>query len=117
MLELIATIILLISIIGITTIVWRKIPVLIELSETTERSIFKNFKQKLKEKIKNFSLFKFFSSEIFIQKILSRVRVLTLRIENKIANYLQKARYESQKKTLDNYWQELKKSRKEKNKD
>lgn len=113
MMELIATIILILSLIGIGIILLRKIPVLVELPEKTEETSRENLWLKLKEKIKNIPTFKSFSFEIFLQKILSKVRVLTLKIENKMAFWLQKLRERSQKKKTeenDNYWQELKKS-------
>jgi hypothetical protein len=111
--ELIVTIILIISLGGLLVIIFRKIPVLVELPKTTESPVLADLRQRLKEKIKNLLPLKSFSSEVFIQKILSRTRVLTLRIENKIANYLQKLREKAQKKNFgnDNYWQELKKSK------
>ena len=112
MAELIAAIILLLSVIGIAVIVFRKIPVLAEFPEIAGESLLRNFWQKLKEKIKNLPFLKSFSSEIFIQKILSKIRVLTLKIEHKTGNLLQKLREKSQKKNnlkKDNYWQGLKK--------
>ena len=109
MLELIAITILIGSFIGMGIIIFRKIPILVELPKTTESPLLNDFWQKLKEKIKNLPPLKSFSSEIFIQRVLSKIRILTLRIENKIANYLQKLREKGKKKHNDNYWQELKK--------
>ena len=109
MTELIAAIILIGSALGMFVILFRKIPILVGLPKTAERPLLNDLWQKSKERIKNLPQLKSFSSEIFIQKVLSRIRVLTLRIENKIANYLQKLREKAQKKNEDNYWQELKK--------
>ena len=109
MIELIAAIILIGSALGIFLILFRKIPVLIELPKTAERPLLTDWWQRLKENIKNLPPLKLLSSEIFIQKVLSKTRILTLRIENKIANYLQKLREKAQKKHNDSYWQELKK--------
>lgn len=115
MIELIAVLILIGSIIGLGMILFRKIPVLVELPEIAEKPLLGNFWQKLKEKIKNLPPFKSFSSEVFIQKLLSKIRILTLRIENKIAVELQKLREKGKKKNLDSYWQELKKSKDKEN--
>jgi hypothetical protein len=82
---------------------------LVELPKKDEKPVLVDLWQKLKEKIKNLPPVKSFSSEIFIQKVLSKIRVLTLRIEAKTANYLQKLREKTKKEIADNYWQELKK--------
>ena len=114
MIELIATIILVGSLLGIAVILFRKIPALAELPEVSAESF--NWKKpilKLKEKTKTLNPFKSFSSEIFLQKILSKIRILTLRTENKTATYLQKLRERAQKKKIeenDNYWEKIKKS-------
>jgi hypothetical protein len=94
----------------------RKIPVLVELPEIPAaiinwRSIF----FKLKEKIKILSPFKSFSYEVFLQKILSKIRIISLKSENKTGSWLQKMREKSQKNKFqenDNYWEEVKKSTK-----
>jgi len=114
MIELISTIILVGSLLGIAVILFRKIPALAELPEVSAESF--NWKKpilKLKEKAKTLNPFKSFSSEIFLQKILSKIRILTLRTENKTATYLQKLRERAQKKKIeenDNYWEKIKKS-------
>ena len=115
MAEIFATIILFGSLVGMGVILFRKIPLLVELPEIPARFNFKRTLLKLKEKIKIFNPLKYFFSEIFLQKILSKIRIITLKFESKIATYLQKLREKSQKKKTkenDNYWQELKKSTK-----
>lgn len=109
MIGLIAATILIGSALGMFVILFRKIPILVGLPKTAERPLLNDLWQKSKEKIKNLPPLKSFSSDVFIQKILSKTRILTLRIENKIANYLQKLREKAQKKHNDSYWQELKK--------
>lgn len=111
MVELIAIMILLGSVVGMGLIVYRKMPVLAELPEAIEKP-GEHFWLRLRNKITKPFIFKPFSFETFLQKILSKIRILTMRIENKVGNSLQKLREDSQKKKLgnDNYWQELKKS-------
>jgi len=123
MIELIATIILVGSLLGVAVILFRKIPVLVKLPDYNPSNVLVSLPVKwcknLKEKIKNISVFKSFSSEIFLQKILSKIRVLSLRVENKIASRLQKLREKAlKKKNLenDNYWEELKKPTNEEDK-
>lgn len=114
--ELVAIIILVGSLLGILVILFRKIPVLVELPEerviAQERLFFK-----LRERIKNSRYFRPSYFELFLQKILSKIRILTLKTENQIAIWLQKLRKKSLRKKeekKDNYWQEIKNSAKEK---
>ena len=113
--ELLFGIILFISLIGMGAIVWRKIPFLIELPEVLPEK-GEPFSSKLKKKIKEFNLFKNFSYGVFLQKLISRIRILTLKIDSQTFNWLQKLREKMRKKKLenDNYWEELKKTKKEK---
>ena len=112
MIELIALIILMSSLIGMGTILFKKIPLLLELPETLPsqfswRAIFSKAKKIIPPKG--------FSSEVFLQKILSKIRILTLKTDNKTFSLLQRLREKSQKKKFgenDNYWQEIRKKMK-----
>jgi hypothetical protein len=114
MIEIIAFIIFLISLAGIGFIVFQKIPVLVQLPEIVEIPRTGRLIDRLKSRIKNLPPFKSFSSELFLQKTLSKIRVLTLKIESKTATLLQKLRKENQEKqnnkANDNYWSEIKSS-------
>ncbi len=112
--EIIAIIILLVSFLGMSVILFRKIPLLLELPETPVEISLKTRLIETKEKIKTSRYFKVPSSEIFLQKLLSKIRILTLRTDNKTANWLQKLREKSQRKKFkkDDYWKELKKATK-----
>lgn len=115
--EIIATFILFGSLIGMGVVIFRKISMISELPEVPVEFNLKRSLLKLKEEIKIFQPFKCLSDKIFLQKILSKVRILTLRAENKIGSWLRKLREKSQKKKIeenDNYWQELKKTKNEK---
>jgi len=115
--ELVAIIILFGSFLGMAAIISRKIPVLAELPEVPARAIRKDTLSKLKEKIKVLNPFKSFSYEIFLQKLLSKIRILSLKTDNKTFNWLQKLRERAQKKKTeksDTYWEEIKKITKEK---
>jgi len=117
--EIIATTILVGSLLGIGIVILRKIPVLVELPKTPAEFNLKENLLKLKEKISTLHPFKYFSDKIFLQKILSKIRILTLKTENKTDNWLQKLREKSQKKKFeenDNYWEEVKKSTNKENK-
>ncbi|MBZ9569724.1 hypothetical protein KJA16_02275 [Patescibacteria group bacterium] len=111
MIVLIAIIVLSFSLIGMGVILFRKVPVLTELSEVPGGFDFKIKFLQIKEKIKNSKYFKLLSFEVLLQKVLSKIRILSLKAENKISIWLQKLREKSQKKKEnDKYWQELKKS-------
>ena len=114
MVELIALLVLFSSFLGMTIIIVRKIPVLAQLPEVPTGFDFKIIKikiQKIAEKIKNFKYLEIPSFEILLQKILSKIRILTLKIENKTGNWLQKLREKTQKKKEnDKYWEKLTKS-------
>jgi len=110
--ELIATVIFLGSIFGMGVILFRKIPVLAELTlEITEEK--EGIFSRLKGKIKNLFPLKSSSPEIFLQRILSKIRILALKTENKTSTILERLRtrkMEEKENENDNYWEELKKS-------
>jgi len=110
--EIAAIIILLSSLIGIGVILFRKIPALAELPEVSASHFnWKGVFLKLRGRARILNPFKSFSSEIFLQKMLSKIRILTLRTENKTDNWLQRLRKKAQKKKIDendNYWEEVK---------
>jgi hypothetical protein len=110
--EITALIILFCSLIGMALIVWRKIPVLVQLPESVGKNQESLFLQ-IKKIITNINFFKKFSWYVFLQKVISKIRILTLKAENKTAQWLKELREKSQKqKNFENknYWQELKKS-------
>lgn len=115
MIETIAIIILICSLLGTGAIVWRKIPLLIELPEALPMKD-ESFGLKLKKKIKEFAPLKNFSYETFLQKFISKIRILTLKTDNQTFSWLQKLREKIKKKKLeeDGYWEEIKKIKKEK---
>jgi len=116
MIDIIALIVFLTSLIGAGVIIFRKIPLLTELPETisVSGSNWRNFFSQIK-KIKVLNPFKGLSSGIILQKILSKIRVLSLKTESKSSNWLKQIRTKAKmKKNLDaNYWEEVKKSTKE----
>jgi hypothetical protein len=114
MAEIIAIIVLAGSLVGLGVIVFRKIPILLTLpaAESREEGLI----LKLKRKMKELNPFKKFSYEILLQKVLYKIRILTLKADTKTWSWLQKLREKTRKKKLenDNYWEEIKKSIKKK---
>jgi hypothetical protein len=131
MIEIIATIILIFSLLGMVVIVWRKIPLLLELSEDLPEE-GDSFGLRLKRKTGELSPLKNLSYEPFLQKFISKIRILTLKTDNQTSSWLQKLREKSKKKSFstrfvnfqkqetrkkkleeDNYWEEVKKVKEE----
>ena len=111
MVILIAFFVFIMSLFGALAIAYQKMPVLINFPVTKERGFNKNWTIKIKDRINDISFVKNFSYEIFLQKILSRIKILTLRADNKTSNWLQSAREKcKQKKVLedDKYWDKIK---------
>lgn len=112
MIELIATIILIFSFIGIGTIILRKIPVLLTVPKAPTEKKEGNLILNLKKRWEKINPFKNFSAEIFLQKVLTKIRILALRTDTKTFNWLQKLREKCLKKKIDendNYWEKIKK--------
>jgi hypothetical protein len=110
MLELIAAFILLISFLGIGIIIYNKLPRFSEMPVV--EPVHLNRKNRL-AKIKNLFPFKNFSSDIFLQKILSKIRILTLKTDNKTSNLLQRLREKALRKKVkekenSDYWEKVK---------
>ncbi len=119
MAEIFALIVFILSFFGMLLIFLKKIPILISLSPNTQDSQ-ENLFLKLKNKTLEIRFLKPFSSEVFLQKILSKVRILTLKTENKTSYWLQQLRKNARKKKEienDNYWKELKNSTSQRGKD
>lgn len=114
--EFLATIILIGSLLGMVMMVLRKTPVLEELPPMPRRmgpSFF--FLGKKFVRFRKKSLVSSFSLKILLQRFLSKLKILALKIETRTEKYLQKLREESrrEKQNLsDNYWQKLKQEKK-----
>ena len=113
MANLIAIIILTGSLLGMSVILFKKIPILAglpEISPETREPIV----LKIKDAIKNLPGIRNFSYTILLQKILSKIRILTLKTENQTGNWLEKLRRKSNQKnnfSNEEYWEELKKAK------
>jgi len=108
-------VILFISLIGMGTIIWLKIPLLVGLPEVSSEK-GESFGLKLKKKIKEFNPVRNFSYELFLKKLIFRMRILILKFDNQTFNWLRKLNERRKKKESENddYWEKLKKIKKEK---
>jgi len=108
-----AVIILFASLTGMGLIIIRKIPILVELSP---QEIELNPIRRLKNKIGRKKTSKFFSKDIILQKTLSKIRVLTLKTDNKTDSLLMKLRQKTRKEKndfSDGYWKKVNSAKEE----
>lgn len=98
------------SILGMGAIIFSKISVLTALSEA-QIQLKEGFFARFKTKVKKVSPLKNLSYEIVLQKALARVRVLTLKTDNKTFDWIQKLKAKAKMKKFhknDTYWKEIK---------
>jgi len=82
---------------GVLFVLARKIPVLSNLPQNGTTGIKKHhYILETEQKIKAF--FNFFEKQIYLHKLLSWVKVMTLKIETKVDKLLHKIRTENKKK-------------------
>ena len=115
MLEFVLLIFFLTSLAGIVFIVLKKILILGNLPAVSLPR--ESLSLRLKNKIKNLPGAETINYEIYLQKILSRVRILTLKTEQKTGHWLETLRQRSRQKKNgrpDDYWEELKTTKKKK---
>jgi len=109
MIEIVALTIFFVSLAGLMIMAFRKVPRLLQLPESGP---FVVDWKKLQGQAKGLPFLKSFSFGLLLQKILSKVRILTLKTEHRTSNLLQKLREDSKRKKFgedDNYWEEIKK--------
>lgn len=112
--ELIATIILFVSFFGMLIIFARRIPDLkrLEVSEKMGPNFFSVSKQKVQKMVlaKSKELAEIGFWEVLLQKIVSKVRVFSLRIEAKCSRLLESTRERSKReKESKKYWERISK--------
>ena len=96
MIQLIALIIFLISILGIVFIFYKKVPALAKLPQNGHHGFKKNeFILNLENKIKHY-YFNLFEKQMLLHKFLSWIKVITLKAEVKIDTLLHSIRKKAQ---------------------
>ena len=115
--ESILQIILFASSIGLVGIIFKKISVLRNLPDnyfqTSEKK--QEFVLRLKTGIKKHNPLKKLSYETVLEKILTGINMVSLKVGNKASGSLQELRQSTKERKLrenDNYWEEIKKSTK-----
>ncbi|MDP3990770.1 MAG: hypothetical protein Q8P63_00480 [Candidatus Nealsonbacteria bacterium] len=113
MVELISVILLFVGLLGACIVLFNKLPSLSKLSEPSGE-----FKEliisKAKTEVQKIPAVKDLSYELYLQKFLSRIRVLTLKTDHKTSGWLERLRQKNSQKNQTNnnhYWDELKKAK------
>ena len=102
------------SLLGISFILLRKMPVLLKLSEIDflKWSIVSELKKGVRKGVRKIPGSKRFDYELYLQKMLSKIQVLTLKTEQKTGSCLELLRKRRNGQTHnDEYWEELKKAK------
>ena len=106
MTTLILSITLLVSLAGMIIIIYRKLPLLIELPLDSREGVLLRVKETIKEK----DWSEVFNTRNFLRKTLMRIRILNLKSENMINKKLEEWRHREIERPSheDNYWSKLK---------
>lgn len=113
--SLIAFIVFLFSFLGLGSMVVRKVPVLVDLPETEVKKKEGSAKKPLTDRLKKVNPLENSSSRLFLQKLLKKIRILSLKTDNKMFDWLQKLKEDTQRKKIredEEYWDEVKKATK-----
>jgi len=112
--EVLALIIFVGSGMGMLILIFPKIPLLRALPERGEK--FPPFEQ-IKRKVRRNTFFSSFSLEKTLQKFLLRIKILSLKFENKISDWLSQLRErKKEQEEIDDYWEKIRKATKQKKK-
>ncbi len=112
MVEIILAIILFVSLLGLCVILSRKIPVLTGLPEAPKSG--EPLAVRLRKQVQTLPGSDTINYELYLQKLLSRIRVLTMKTEQKTGIWLEKLRKRNNQKVnhkKDSYWEELKRAK------
>ena len=116
--EITASIALVTSLASLGYIIGRKVPLLLKFPARHQGDSLWEILQNAKAKIQESAPFKRISSpQVFLQAILSKARIFSLRTENKTSQWLESLRKKAQEKKAafsDDYWQQLKKEKERK---
>ena len=110
MLEIILAIVAFVGLLGTAVMVLRKVPAMVSLPE---KAAGDPLMAKIRSQVRHLPGSEAFDYEVHLQKILSHVRVLTLKTEQKTGTWLERLRKKNSQKrnNRDDYWDELKKAK------
>ena len=107
--EIIALVVAITSFLSLIFLVVKKIPDLKVVQEPESIFLKKEFKAKIKEKTKEVIKENSNLLESLLHKLLSKVRILFLKADNKLSDWILKLRERSldRAKEIDSYWNEI----------
>lgn len=108
--ETIALVVAIISFLTLAFFIFKKIPKVKEAPEAEAIFLKKELKEKIKVKTKEAKKQGTNFLEVFLHKFLSKVRILSLRADKKLSDWIIELRERSKKKKIDSYWSEIKES-------
>jgi methyl-accepting chemotaxis protein len=114
--DIIALIVLIVSFFCLSFLIFRKIPAVKAMPEPEAIFFKKELKKKIKDKTKEVIKERSNSFESLLHKLLSKIRILSLKTDKKMSDWITKLRERSLERTkgFDNYWKEIKASVKKK---
>lgn len=114
--DIIALIVLIASFSILSFFIFKKIPALKAMPEPEAIFLKKELKNKIREKTKEVIKENSNSAEAMLHKLLSKIRILSLKIDKKMSDWIIKLRERSLERTkgFDSYWKEIKASVKKK---
>jgi hypothetical protein len=117
--EIIALIILIVSFLSLSFLIFKKMPALKAMPEPEAIFFKKELKKKIRAKTKEVMEKRSNSLEAILHKLLSKIRILSLKTDKKMSDWIIKLRERSIERTkdFDNYWKEIKASVKKKKND
>ena len=117
--ELIVSIVLGVSFLGLAFLILRKVPELKEMPEPELGFLKKDLRKKIREKTKEVLKENSNTLEGILHKLLSKIRILSLKVDKKVSDWITKLRSRSLERTkgLDSYWKEITASVKKKKDD
>jgi hypothetical protein len=114
--DIIALVVLIVSFFSLSFLIFKKIPALKAMPEPEAIFLKKELKKKIREKTKEVIKERSTSLEATLHKVLSKIRIFSLKIDKKMSDWITKLRERSLERTkgLDSYWKEIKASVKKK---
>lgn len=108
--EIISLIVAIVSFLLLVFFVFKKATDLKNVSESETIFLKKELKEKIKRRTKEVTKESSNFLESLLHKFLSKVRILSLKADNKLSSWIVKLRNRSQKNNIDGYWSEIKES-------
>jgi len=108
--ETIALIVAILSFLILVFLIFKKVPDIRNIPESDSIFFKKELREKIKIKTKKVTKESANFLEALLHKLLSKVRILSLKADKKLSDWIIKLRERSKKKKIDSYWADIKES-------